>query len=74
MNKIKIPKSFLKIVDDLILKSGNDTKLTESLQLIDFQSRKNQVNFYEMAYILTDRQLAKKKAQQWVVCREDRSI
>jgi hypothetical protein len=74
MNKIKIPKSFLKIVDDLILKSGNDTKLAESLQWIDFQSRKNQVNFYEMAYILTDRQLAKKRAQQWVVCREDQSI
>jgi hypothetical protein len=74
MNNIKIPKSFLKIVDDLILKSGNDTKLAESLQWIDFQCRKNQVNFYEMAYILTDRQLAKKRAQQWVVCREDQSI
>jgi hypothetical protein len=74
MNKIKIPGSFLKIIDDLILKSGNDTKLAESLQWIDFQSRKNEVNFYEMAYILTDRQLAKKRAQQWVVCKEDKSI
>jgi hypothetical protein len=71
MNKIKIPESFLKIIDDLILKSGNDTKLAESLQWIDFQSRKNEVNFYEMAYFLTDRQLAKKRAQQWVVCKED---
>jgi hypothetical protein len=74
MYKIKIPKSFLKIVDDLILKSGNDTKLAESLRWIDFQSRKNQVNFYEMTYILTDRQLAKKRAQQWVVRKEDQSI
>jgi hypothetical protein len=74
MNKIKIPKSFLKIIDDLILKSGNDPRLAESLRWIDFQSRKNQVNFYEMAYFLTDRQLAKKRAQQWVVCKEDQSI
>jgi hypothetical protein len=71
MNKIKIPESFLKIIDDLILKSENDTKLAESIQWIDFQSRKNEVNFYEMVYILTDRQLAKKRAQQWVVCKED---
>ena len=71
MNKIKIPESFLKIIDDLILKSENDTKLAESIQWIDFQSRKNEVNFYEMAYNLTDRQLAKKRAQQWVVCKED---
>jgi hypothetical protein len=71
MNKIKIPGSFLKIIDDLILKSENDTKLAESLQWIDFQSRKNEVTFYEMAYILTDRQLAKKRAQQWVLCKED---
>jgi hypothetical protein len=74
MNKIKIPKSFLKIIDGLILTSGNDPKLAESLRWIDFQSRKNQFNFYEMAYILTDRQLAKKRAQQWVVCKEDQSI
>jgi hypothetical protein len=74
MNKLKIPESFLKIIDDLILKSGNDAKLAESLHWIDFQSRNNQVNFYEMAYILTDRQLAKKRAQQWVVCKEDQSI
>ena len=66
MNKIKIPESFLKIIDDLILNSESDTKLAESIQWIDFQSRKNEVNFYEMAYILTDRQLAKKRAQQWV--------
>jgi hypothetical protein len=71
MNEIKIPESFLKIIDDLILKSENDTKLAESLQWIDFQSRKNEVTFYEMAYFLTDRQLAKKRAQQWVLCKED---
>ena len=64
MNKKNIPKPFLKIVDDLILKSGNDTKLAESIRWIDLQSRKNMVSFYEMAYILTDKQLTKKRAQQ----------
>ncbi|MFZ0202716.1 MAG: hypothetical protein WB053_05475 [Nitrososphaeraceae archaeon] len=74
MNKKNIPKPFLKIVDDLILKSGNDTKLAESIRWIDLQSRKNMVSFYEMAYILTDKQLTKKRAQQWVMCKENQRI
>lgn len=74
MNKKDIPKPFLKIVDDLILKSGNDTKLAESIRWIDLQSRKNMVSFYEMAYILTDKQLTKKRAQQWVMYKEDQRI
>jgi hypothetical protein len=74
MNKKNIPKPFLKIVDDLILKSVNDTKLAESIRWIDLQSRKNMVSFYEMAYILTDKQLTKKSAQQWVKCKEDQRI
>ena len=74
MNKKDIPKPFLKIVDDLILKSGNDTKLAESIRWIDLQSRKNMVSFYEMAYILTDKMLTKKRAQQWVMCKEDQRI
>ena len=74
MNKKNIPKPFLKIVDDLILKSGNDTKLAESIRWIDLQSRKNMVSFYEMAYILTDKQLTKKRAQQWVMYKEDQRI
>ncbi|MGB7558202.1 MAG: hypothetical protein WBM37_06730 [Nitrososphaeraceae archaeon] len=74
MNKKNIPKPFLKIVDDLILKSGNDTKLAESIRWIDLQSRKNMVSFYEMAYILTDKQLTKKRAQQWVMCKGDQRI
>jgi hypothetical protein len=72
MNKKNIPKPFLKIVDDLVLKSGNDTKLAESIRWIDLQSRKNMVSFYEMAYILTDKQLTKKRAQQWVMCKDQR--
>jgi hypothetical protein len=74
VNKKNIPKPFLKIVDDLILKSGNDTKLAESIRWIDLQSRKNMVSFYEMAYILTDKQLTKKRAQQWVMYKEDQRI
>ncbi|MGB8132965.1 MAG: hypothetical protein WCE99_02120 [Nitrososphaeraceae archaeon] len=74
MNKKNIPKPFLKIVDDLILKSGNDTKLAESIRWIDLQSRKNMVSFYEMAYILTDKQLTKKRAQQWVMLKENQRI
>jgi hypothetical protein len=72
MNKKNIPKPFLKIVDDLVLKSENDTKLAESIRWIDLQSRKNMVSFYEMAYILTDKQLTKKRAQQWVMCKDQR--
>ena len=69
MNKKDIPKLFIKIVDDLILKSGDDIKLAESIRWIDLQSQKNTVSFYEMAYSIVDKQLIKKRAQQWVKCR-----
>ncbi len=74
MNKKDIPNLFIKIVDDLILKSGNDTKLAESIRWIDLQSQKNMVSFYEMAYIIADKHLVKKRAQQWVMCRENQSM
>ena len=66
MNKEDIPKLFIKIVDDLILKSGDDTRLAESIRWIDLQSQKNTVGFYEMAYTIVDKQLIKKRAQQWL--------
>jgi hypothetical protein len=69
VNKKDIPKLFIKIVDDLILKSGDDTRLAESIRWIDLQSQKNTVGFYEMAYTIVDRQLIKKRAQQWLKCR-----
>ena len=69
MNKKDIPKLFIKIVDDLILKSGDDTKLAEGIRWIDLQSQKNTVSFYEMAYSIVDKQLIKKRAQQWAKCK-----
>jgi hypothetical protein len=69
VNKKDIPRLFIKIVDDLILKSGDDIKLAESIRWIDLQSQKNTVGFYEMAYTIVDRQLIKKRAQEWMVRR-----
>jgi len=69
VNKKDIPRLFIKIVDELILKSGDDIKLAESIRWIDLQSKKNTVGFYEMAYTIVDRQLIKKRAQEWMVRR-----
>jgi hypothetical protein len=70
INKENITQ-FTEVVDSLILTSENDTKLTETIRWIDRQSQKNGISFYEMAYIIVDKQLIKKKAQQWLMSRRD---
>jgi hypothetical protein len=61
---------FTKVIDDLILNSQNDTKLAESIRWIDMQSQKNGISFYEMAFIITDKQMTKKRAQEWLKTKE----
>ncbi|CAN5380130.1 hypothetical protein BH18THE2_BH18THE2_30840 [soil metagenome] len=61
---------FTRVVDDLILSSRNDTKLVESIRWIDMQSQKNGISFYEMAYIITDKHMTKKRAQEWLKTKE----
>ena len=61
---------FARIIDDLILSSQNDTKLAESIRWIDSQSQKNGISFYEMAYIIADKQMTKKRAQEWLKTKE----
>jgi hypothetical protein len=55
---------FTRVIDDLILNSQNDTKLAESIRWIDMQSQKNGISFYEMAFIITDKQMTKKRARK----------
>jgi hypothetical protein len=61
---------FARIIDDLILSSRNDTKLAESIRWIDMQSQKNGISFYEMAYIIIDKHMTKKRAQEWLKTQE----
>jgi hypothetical protein len=46
--------------------SENDAKFAEIIKWVDVQSQKNGMSFYEMVYIITDKQLIKKRAQQWL--------
>ena len=34
------------------------------------QSQKNGISFYEMAFIITDKQMTKKRAQEWLKTKE----
>ena len=61
-----ITSQFTGLVDDLILRSENDAKFAEIIKWVDVQSQKNGMSFYEMVYIITDKQLIKKRAQQWL--------
>ena len=70
MVKKDIPNQFIRVIDDLILTSENDTRLAESIRWIDLQSQKNGISFYEMIYTITDKQLTKKRAQQWLISKE----
>ena len=66
----KINALFTRVIDDLILNSKNDTKLAETIRWIDMQSQKNGFSFYEMAFIITDKQMTKKRAQEWLKTKE----
>jgi hypothetical protein len=66
----KINALFTRVIDDLILNSRNDTKLAETIRWIDMQSQKNGISFYEMAFIITDKQMTKKRAQEWLNTKE----
>jgi hypothetical protein len=61
-----ITNQFTGLVDDLILTTGNDAKFAEIIKWVDVQSQKNGMSFYEMVYTITDKQLTKKRAQQWL--------
>jgi hypothetical protein len=69
--KKDISNRFIRVIDDLILTSENDTRLAESIRWIDLQSQRNGVSFYEMIYTITDKQLTKKRAQQWLISKRD---
>lgn len=71
MVKKDIPNQFIRVIDDLILTSENDTRLAESIRWIDLQSQKNGISFYEMIFTITDKQLTKKRAQQWLISKRD---
>jgi hypothetical protein len=66
----KIHAFFTRVIDDLILNSRNDTKLAETIRWIDMQSQKNGISFYEMAFIITDKQMTKKRAREWLKTKE----
>jgi hypothetical protein len=66
----KIHTLFTRVIDDLILNSRNDTTLAETIRWIDMQSQKNGISFYEMAFIITDKQMTKKRAQEWLKTKE----
>jgi hypothetical protein len=65
-----ISSHFTGIIDDLILTSNNDTKLAETIRWIDMQSKKKGISFYDMTYIIADKQLSKKRAQQWLMSKK----
>jgi hypothetical protein len=59
INNKDILNQFTEVVDDLILTAGNDAKLAESIKWIDLQSQKNGTSFYDLVYIIADKQLRK---------------
>ena len=71
MIKKDIPNQFIRVIDDLILTSENDTRLAESIRWIDLQSQKNGISFYEMIYTITDKHLTKRRAQQRLISKRD---
>jgi hypothetical protein len=63
---LHISDQFTRIVDDLILASKNNIGFKEVIQWVDMQSQKKGISFYEMVYTITDKQLTKKRAQQFL--------
>jgi hypothetical protein len=59
-----ITNQFTGLVDDLILTTGNDAKFAEIIKWVDVQSQKNATSFYEMVYIITDKELRKEHSNR----------
>ena len=57
---------FIKIVDELILMAKEDTKFKDAIKNIDIQSQRNGLTFYEMVFMLVQKDLAEARAQRWL--------
>lgn len=61
MFDLHFSNQFIRLVDDLILASENDTVFKEVIKWVDMQSQKKGIAFTKMAYAITDKQLIKKR-------------
>jgi hypothetical protein len=52
---------FKKIIDDFILSSTNDTSLSSAIRNIDFEAEKLGISFYQMIFILIQKDRSNKK-------------
>ncbi len=53
--------NFKKIIDEYILSSADDQSLLSALRNIDFQSRKFGISFYQMIFMLIQKDLIDNK-------------
>lgn len=71
---IEITEQFKRIVDEMILENENDTELSEGFKFIDQKAQQNGTDIYIEAYIVLQKHLANKNAQEWAKNKEDRNL
>lgn len=58
--------AFCKIIDDLVLSAKPNTDLQIGMEWIDNEARKNNMTFYEMALIVMRKDMAERRAKEWL--------
>ena len=66
MTIIKLDDAFCSLVDELVELSATDEELRKGINWIDEQSKKFNVRFYEMFYLILQKHLAEIKAKEWL--------
>ena len=63
---IKMDDKFMEMVDELVRLAENDEELFQGIKWIDNESKKLEISFYEMFFIVLQRHLAEEKAKEWL--------
>lgn len=71
---IKADEEFMRMVDELVNLAENDEELFAGIKWIDNESKKLDISFYDMFFIVLQRHLADEKAKEWLSERSNKKL
>ncbi len=71
---IKADEEFMRMVDELVNLAESDKELFAGIKWIDNESKKLDISFYDMFFIVLQRHLADEKAKEWLSERSNKKL
>lgn len=63
---IKMDNKFMEMVDELVCMADQEEELFDGIKWIDRESKKLQISFYEMFFIVLQKHLSEERAKEWM--------